>query len=84
MEFQIEEKLGKGCGSYSYFTVKGDEAIDQLKKLAIDAEIKEFESQNDSPFGWSKPKPTIKVFEYDSVNNCRVKGGIKFKVKWRT
>lgn len=86
MEFQIKESYGKDCGSYSYFETKGNETIEELKKMAIDVVVADWKKENNAGYILHFPtpsRPTIEVAEYDSVKHQRVRNGIKFKTKWR-
>jgi len=86
MEFQIKESFGKDGGSYSYFTVNGNETIDQLKKKAVEIVLKEWKETKNFSFILHSPQlsnPTINVAEYDSVKHCKIRKGIKFKTRWR-
>lgn len=86
MRFQIEQKFGKDGGSYSYFTSNGDETSEQLKELAVEIIVKEWEERIKKTYILHIPKPsfpTITIREYDNANHCIVPNGIKFKTKWR-
>tara|TARA_R110002051_G_scaffold290936_1_gene354703 strand:+ start:847 stop:1098 length:252 start_codon:yes stop_codon:yes gene_type:complete len=83
MEFQIKQSYSDGCGGWIYFTAKGTETIDKLKKMAIDAMNEDWGKVNPALY-FSAPKParpTIEVAEY--AEGKKVKNGIKFKCKWR-
>jgi len=82
MEFQIKQNYGKsGCG-WIYFNAKPVN-IDELKKIAIQEMVKDWERIIPSLYfsGPKKPLPTIEVAEYE--NGKKVKNGIRFKIKWR-
>ena len=86
MEFQIKENFGNGCGGYSYFTAEGSESIEELKEMAIKTMLDNYNNQAKFKYLFYNPKSarsTIEVAEYDLTKNCKVRGGIKFKTKWR-
>lgn len=84
-EFQIKETYRDGSGGYLYFKVVGVRPQqDLLERMAVKKVQEEHNNATPSLYFSGevpKPRPTITVVEYE--DGKAVKGGIKFKCKWR-
>lgn len=83
MEFQIKQNYGDGCGGYIYFNADTTD-ITELKKIAIKEmrdDWNELSKQRFILHQPTPPRPTITVVEH--ADGKTVRGGIKFKTKWR-
>lgn len=82
MEFQIEQNFGDGCKGYLYFESDSDK-IDVLESLAKEEALKDWKNVNPALY-FSPPspcRPTVIISEFK--DGRKVKGGIRFKTKWR-
>lgn len=83
MEFQVTQNYGGSCKGFLYFEIVGVPDLALIERLAIKAARDDWEKINPALY-FSEPKParpTIEVAEYK--DGRRVKGGIRFKTKWR-
>lgn len=82
--FQIKLVDKSGCGSFLYFDATDETAKDEACKTTNEyLEQKRYrdETLKYLPFyNVYKPHRTIKVVEYDKVNHCTKRGGLKFKL----
>lgn len=84
MEFQIKQNYGQGSCAWIYFKVDGEKTIEELKEISVNAMKEDWSKINPALYFFSGPtpaKPTIEVVEY--ANGKKVRGGIRFKTKWR-
>lgn len=83
-EFQIKQNYGDSCCAWIYFTAEEGKSIDELKKVAQLEMQKDWGKACSQPLFFGPPPspyPTIEVAEY--AEGKKVRGGIRFKTKWR-
>lgn len=77
MTFQIIEDFGNGVKGYSNFESNSNDSA-QIKRQAVSIVKKTYKDDN-----FNSPLPTIKIIEYDTINNCKKKKGLFFTATWK-
>lgn len=80
-KFQIRQNFGQKSYGFEYFDMPDDATYPEIEKKAIEVQKLDYKNRFSGFGGKSREKPTIKVAEYS--DGKKVKGGIRFKTKWR-
>lgn len=81
--FQITQNWGKGTLGFIYFDVEDSSTEKEIEAKAIFEQKKDYKDRY-SGFGGKVPeRPTIVVKEYCNKTHKILKGGFRFKTKWR-
>lgn len=79
--FQIKQNFGQEIYGFEYFNMPDNAELQEIEKKAVEVQKLDYKNRFSGFSGKSMEKPTIKVAEY--LDGKKVKGGIRFKTKWR-
>lgn len=88
MKFQIRCLDKSGCGTYLYVEASSKEEVknkaSETANQWLDKQRENWKYRFESNFSKFRPLRSLKVVEWDSVNQRTVKNGIKFTLKLST